>query len=355
MRGIPKTALCACAALAACGALAVAERPVGADGLDAAYATDAYPGFDPIEDRDPEFKEKGFWSAIWNKVSCGTPEAQLDFARALEEEGKDKTALKAYEALVREWPASAVSAEAQLRKAELLVRMGRADGDFSRLSDAFEEYDYLIYYYPGLCDYLDIASRQYVLAQDLLNDKKTFFGIPFASNADKRRRFECIVRRAPGESWVPDAMLTIGDLRVKDKDLAEAGAVYGNLVTRFPDAPQARTAQYLACKCQYDLVNRNAYNAERCRTALNAFKAALVRYPDLEEAGELREWIGAFSRKMEDDAWERAVFYDTRQRTKNAAVSAYESFLAEFPDSTRRAEAEERIKAIKSGAPALRK
>ena len=97
------------------------------------------------------------------------------------------------------------------------------------------------------------------------------------------------------------------------------------------------------------------YNASRCRNALNGVNMALKRYPDLAEAATLKTWAVELSGILEENAWKNAVFYDTRQRTKQAAVSAYQRFLAEFPESRHRGEAIQRIEAIKGGAAPLRK
>ena len=351
MRSTASLHVFAAVALAASAALAIADRPVSADGLDSGYATDAYPGFDLKQSREPEFKEKSFWLS----VKRDSPAAQLEFARAFETNGNFKAAAKAYEALVREWPASAVAAEAQRRKAAVLTRMAADKSDMSLYSDAFDEYEYLMHYFPGLCNYGKVAELQYKIACHLLDEKKSMLGIKYDTNREKRLRFESVVRRAPGASWVPDAMLTIGDLRVDDDELSEAAAVYDNVVTRFPKSAQAREAAYKACKCRYDMVRRNEYNADRCRLALDGMKSALNRYPDLNEAEVLNIWVQELSDRLEEDAWRAAVFYDTRQRTKQAAVSAYQRFLAEFPESRHRGEAIQRIEAIKGGAAPLRK
>ena len=126
-------------------------------------------------------------------------------------------------------------------------------------------------------------------------------------------------------------------------------------MTRFPRTAQAREAVFKACKCRYDLFMSKEYNANRCRNALNGMKTALSRYPDLNEADLLKAWIDELSGKLEESAWSSAVFYDTHQRTRQAAVAAYERFLEEFPESSHRGEAKERIEAIKSGAAPLRK
>ena len=350
-----------CAGIAAFAAAAVicasayggvADRPVSADGLDAGYATDAYPGFEPRQNREPKFKDK----SMWYSVKRDSPEAQLEFAHVFETNGHCKAAAKAYEALVREWPASAVAAEAQRRKASVLARMAAEKSDMSLYADAFDEYEYLMHYFPGLCSYAKVAELQYKIASHLVEEKtKSIFGFKYDTNREKRLRLESVVRRAPGATWVPDAMLSIGKLRMEDGELAEAAEVFDNVVTRFPASAQAREAVFNACKCRYKLAKKMEYDASRCRNALNGMNMALKRYPDLSTADELKGWIDELSGKLEESAWKSAVFYDTRQRTKQAAVSAYQRFLVEFPESSHRGEAVARIEAIKSGAPPLRK
>lgn len=348
---VKSAAFAAVAVICASAFGGVGDRPVSADGLDAGYATDAYPGFEPRQSREPEFKEKSWWYS----VKRDSPEAQLEFAHAFETNGSCKAAAKAYEALVREWPSSPVAAEAQRRKASVLARMAADKNDMSLYEDAFDEYEYLMHYFPGLCSYAKVAELQYKIACHLKDDTKSIFGFKYDTNREKRLRFESVVRLAPGSTWVPDAMLEIGNLRVDDNELAEAAEVFDNIVTRFPDSKQAREAAFKACKCRYTLVQKKDYNASRCRNALNGVNMALKRYPDLEEAATLKTWAGELSGMLEEKAWNNAVFYDTRQRTKQAAVSAYERFLAEFPESSHRGEAVARIEAIKSGAAPLRR
>jgi outer membrane protein assembly factor BamD (BamD/ComL family) len=61
----------------------------------------------------------------------------------------------------------------------------------------------------------------------------------------------------------------------------------------------------------------------------------------------MRAWLKELSDYLAEDAWTRAKFYDTRQRTRRAAVAAYEKFLAEHPDSSHAEEARARIEEIK--------
>lgn len=307
------------------------------------YATDAYPGFDSGEEDAPEQKKKSWWYSVKRE----TPATQLEYARSLEK-SDPKGACKAYEALVREWPAVSEAAEAQRRKASLYAGLGN-------YSDAFDEFEYLLDFYPGLCPYQKIARVQYTLANQLLGENRSMFGLRLASTKRMRHRFESVIRHAPGADYVPDAFLTVARLRVQDDDLPEAIEVYENLVNRFPNSPQALDAVYLEAQCRYTLVQKKAYNEARCRNTVNYLRLVMRRLPQHPHASEMRAWLTELETKLEDDAYKRTLFYDTRQRTPQAAVAAYQRFLDEFPDSARAAAVKSRIEAIKGGAAPLRK
>ena len=50
---------------------------------------------------------------------------------------------------------------------------------------------------------------------------------------------------------------------------------------------------------------------------------------------------------LSEDAYAQAKFYDTKQRTRHAALTAWERFLKDYPDSPHADEARARIEALK--------
>ena len=115
-----KIGLCAVAMMALGAVQAAPARSVAgaSTGGNSPYATDAYPGFDGLDDvKKPERREKSWWFG----VKRDTPAEQFAFAQELETEGDSKGAAKAYDALVREWPVSKEAPQAQLRFVKLLA------------------------------------------------------------------------------------------------------------------------------------------------------------------------------------------------------------------------------------------
>ncbi len=304
------------------------------------YATDAYPGFDGLDDLPKPEKKDTSW--IWFlRAKCSTPAEQMAYAHQLEAEGSLRAARRAYDALVREWPASPEAPKAQLALAMVWAKKCM---DYD---EAFEAIEYLLDFYPRDCDYLELVNYEYQLVNMMVKEKKTFLGMSFTSTRVCRQHYESIVRRAPGASYVPEAMLKIADLREQEDQYEEAVQVYATLASKFPLTPEARAATYLEAKARMWLCRRLSYNRPRCKDTLNYLDMAMKRFPDLDQLDELKTWQSELSQQLAEDAYAQAKFYDTKQRTRHAALSAWERFLKEYPDSPHAEEARARIEALK--------
>lgn len=312
-------------------------------GGNSPYATDAYPGFDGLDDvKRPERREKSWWFG----VKRDTPAAQYAYAKELESEGDFKGAAKACDALVREWPVSVEAPQAQLRFVKLLAVQ------LEDYEEAFEQLEYLLDFYPQDCPYLELVEYGYKLVNTMIEKKKTWFGFSFLSNRVVRQHYESIVRRAPGASYVPEVMLRIADLREQDQQYEESVKVYGTLQNKFPLVDAARRAAYLEAKARMWLCRRLAYNIPRCRDTESYLKLVIERRPDLEQIDELKDWLAELGKYLAEDAYRAAKFYDSKQRTRHAARTSWERYLLAYPESPRAEEVRARIAELADPVPA---
>ncbi|MGN0845895.1 MAG: tetratricopeptide repeat protein [Kiritimatiellia bacterium] len=312
-------------------------------GGNSPYATDAYPGFDGLDDvKKPERREKSWWFGVKRE----TPAEQLAYARELEAAGDFKGAAKANDALVREWPASKEAPQAQLRFVQLLAT------ELEDYEEAFDQLEYLLDFYSRDCQYLELVEYGYKLVNTMVEKKKSWFGFSFLSNRLVRQHYESIVRRAPGAPYVPEALLKIADLREQDSQYEESVKVYATLQNSYPVTVEARQAAYREAAARMWLCRRLAYNISRCRDTEGYLKMTIQRLPDLEQIEELKGWMEELKNYMAEDAYQRAKFYDTKQRTRHAARAALERFLAEYPDSAHADEARARIAELADPVPA---
>ena len=330
------------AAAALCAAAAQAAPPktvAGAStGGNSPYATDAYPGFDGLDDiPKPERREKSWWFG----VKRSTPAEQYAYAKELEEAGEYRSAAKACDALVREWPSAVEAPQAQLRFAKILAT------HLEDYEEAFAQVEYLLDFYARDCPYLELVEYGYKLVNTMVEKKKSLFGFTFLSNRLVRQHYESVVRRAPGASYAPEAMLKIAGLREQDQQYEEAAKVYAALAAKYPLRPEARVAAYREAAARMWVCRRLAYNIPRCRDTMGYLSQTIARYPDLEQLDELRTWRAELEKYVAEDAYRSAKFYDSRQRTRHAAITAWENYLKEYPDSPRAEEVRARVSALR--------
>jgi len=309
------------------------------------YATDRFEGFEAFGlDERIQQKTRSFWFS----VRADTPAGQLAYARAELAKGNLRAARKGFEALVREWPASPEAPEAQLDLARLYEQRQK----FTR---AFDEYQYLLTFYAGVCPYDEVLDRQFKIANLLLHDNISMFGLVLSGTDSARKRFEQVVRNAPSSPLAPQAMLIVGGIRMSEKDTDEAIKVYDGLLNRYGESEQATDAAYLSAKCRYDRASKHTYNEAHCRDAISFLRAVTARMPRHPQIGEMTKWLEELSVQLEEQSYRNAVFYDTRQRNRSAALMAYNSFLKEFRDSKYAEQVRNRIAELEARQTGARK
>ena len=151
---------------------------------------------------------------------------------------------------------------------------------------------------------------------------------------------------APGATWVPDAMLTVAQLREDEGKYTEAVKVYENLRNLYPESEEAKTAVLREAGVRTILLKDHAYNRARTQDTIDFMKMALQSCRP-EDVAAIRAHLDAALGLMEDEAYRGACFYDSTTRTKRSAVNAYEQFLRDYPQSAHADEIRARIEELK--------
>lgn len=341
-RSLEHICLLVIAALALLPASAALDAPQAgvSPGPGTRYATDAYPGFDSEASiTKPEKKEPKWFSWINGPNRADAP-SQFAYCQELAASGDYSKAVKQLDALVREWPTADEAAKAQKQMADILLEK---ELDYE---EAFEAYRYLLDFHSLQCDYDAIADRLYQVALLMRQEGKTIVFFRFKNTVDVRRAFESCVLRAPGAKWAPQAMLTIGELRVEEGKYGEAVKVYENLRNLNPGSAEALVALLNEGEARMVMLRDHGYNRDRCRDTIDYLKLAL-RGCDPKDVDQLKSWLHEAQAKIEDEAYRATKFYDSRTRTPRSAINAYERFLSDYPDSVHAEEIKARLDALK--------
>ena len=322
-------------------AVALAEQPGLQPGLpNARYATDAYPGFDSEEDNvKPERKEPRWFAFIFGPKRDNAAD-QYAYCQELVAEGNWSKACRELDALVREWPTAPEAWKAQQQMAE--IRLEKLDD----AEEAFNDYRYLLDFYSLQCDFKAVADKLHEVAGIRKLEGKEIMFVRFANTVDVRRAYEMCILRAPGAAWVPSAMLTVAGLREDEGKYAEAVKVYENLRNLHPESEEAKVAVLREADSRCVLLNEHAYNRARTQDTIDFLRMALKACRP-EDAAAIQAHLDATRRLIEDEAYRGARFYDSATRTKRSAVTAYERFLADYPQSEHADEIRARIAELK--------
>lgn len=314
----------------------------GAPQLGARYATDAYPGFDSEKTVISPERKKPRWFAFIFGPNCSSAAEQLAYCRGLIADENYSKACRQLDALVREWPTSPEAPKAQLALAELRMQLKQYD-------DAFTEYRYLLDFFSLQIDYDAMADRLYGVAKVMKAEGKEVMFVHFENTVDVRRAYEACVLHAPGAIWVTEAMLTIGSLREDEGKFTEAVKVYENLRNLHPGTAAARKAIAREAQARMILLSEHGYNRSRCQDTISFLKLALTSC-NAEDVDALKSSLAKARSMLEGEDYLGAKFYDSPTRTKRSAITAYEEYLAEYPDGDHAEAVRARLKELKGKA-----
>lgn len=304
------------------------------------YATDAYPGFDTEKDVvSPERKEPR-WFQFITGPKCDNAADQLAYCRQLEAEESWSKAVRAYDAIVRNWPTSTEAPEAQRRMAEILLEK-EDDAD-----EAFAAYRYLVDFYSFRCDYNATVDKMYEIAGRMRVEGKTIVYFRFRNTVEVRRAFEACVLRAPGAAWAPKALLMVGELREEEGHDTEAVSVYENLRNLHYGTAEAKEGVAREAQVRMRLLRDHGYNRERCVDTA-AFLRLATTLVETDRIPEIEAALAETERWLEEEAYRAACFYDSRMRTRRSAANAYEKFLKDYPNGPHAEEVRARLEALK--------
>lgn len=287
-----------------------------------------------MDNLKPERKHPGFF----HRPDKSTPGEQLEYARALEAAGRIRTAMKQYDALVRQWHASPEAPIAQEAYARLLARR-------EKYEKAFTAYQYLFDFYAGAFDSERILEEQFKIANAVRIERHgglfLFKGV--AAPEQALPMFSKIVANAPQGSRAAEAQFMIGSIHEDSGDYNLAASAYESVQLRYPSSPMAEEAAFGRARSLYMLAKKTPRDEEGIRNAISALSLCLRDFPANPNAETARGYLGEMRNRIEKLYYERAVFYDRAAHRPEAAVMAYREFIGLFPSSERKEAVEQRM------------
>ncbi|MBU6402759.1 MAG: tetratricopeptide repeat protein, partial [Verrucomicrobia bacterium] len=193
---------------------------------------------------------------------------QLAVAQEAFDKKDYRLALKAARRTVQQWPYSDYAPQAQY----LIGRCYSARGMDEK---AFKQYQKLLEKYPKIPNYHEVLMRQFEIANRYLAGEwfKLWGYIPFFPSMEKTAKmYEDLIKNGPYSDVAPQAQLSIGAAREKQKDYPKAVAAYEKAADRYRDQKKvAADALFKEGLAFQKLAERAEYDQSTAGKAINTF------------------------------------------------------------------------------------
>ncbi len=270
---------------------------------------------------------------------------QLEVAQAAFDKKAYGLSLKAARRVVRVWPLSDYSPQAQY----LIARCYQATGQDER---AFKEYQRLIEKYPKSLNYQEVLKRQFEIADKFLAGKwfKLWGYIPFFPSMDRTAdMYDKIVKNGPYSELAPQAQLKIGSAREKQHNFPLAVKAYELAADRYHDRPDVSAdALYRAALAYNKQAQTAEYDQSTAGQAIATFTDFMTLYPSDARVAEAQKIITSLKTEQARGNFETARFYEKKKKWEAAKTYYNEvvNLTLSDPNSAYGAEARKRIDAL---------
>jgi outer membrane protein assembly factor BamD len=254
-------------------------------------------------------------------------------------------ALKAARRTVKAWPLSDYAPQAQY----LIGRCYEARGMDER---AFKEYQKVLEKYPKFVNCEEVLKRQYEIAGRFLGGEwfRLWTYVPFFPSMEKTGDlYEKIVKNGPYSDIAPQAQMSIGTAREKQKNYTEAVKAYERAADRYNDRPQvAADALYRAGLAYEKQAETSEYDQSTAGQAIATFTDFMTLYPDDPRVPEAQKIIASLHLEQARGNFEIARFYEEKRKWQAAKTYYNEvvNLLLGEPNSLYALQARERIAAL---------
>jgi outer membrane protein assembly factor BamD len=286
--------------------------------------------------------EKARYKAPGEEEVSGTAQQLFERAQEAERRGDLGAAIKNYRVIVKKHPKDTLAAGA-------CYRMGQLQEQTHKYLLAAQSYAVLCEKYSKSERFEEAVEALFRIGEMYVSGQKTkIFGITIKSGTEQAADiFTMIIRTAPYGKYTARAQFDLGRAREKQGRNEAAIAAYQAVVEKFPNDPIAVDAQYQIGYIWSKASSSGTYDPAAANHAKTAYEDFLARYPNSEKAAQAKQNLKHMEHKQTSTAYDIAKFYD-KQKLYRAAAIYYNEVIRQQPGSTEGEKAKKRISALRA-------
>jgi outer membrane protein assembly factor BamD len=253
----------------------------------------------------------------------------MNTARAAEEAGSTRKAIKTYERVSKRYPNSVFSAEA-------LYRMGLLYEKRREYYKAFDAFQQLVQRYPNSERFSQVIGDQYRIAQALLDGKRSYMWgvIPGLKNREKSiEYFEQIVKNAPFSDYAPLSLMNVARGHQRMDATEEAIDALDRMINSYPGNVLTPDAYLKLAQTHASLVDGPAYDQASTKSAITYYEDYLIQFPGDSGAGSAEKGLADMKTLLAQSKMIMADYYYKYRRNYKAAKVFYNEAITTYPDS----------------------
>jgi len=260
-------------------------------------------------------------------IPKGTPKKQFDFAKSYEEKKDHNAAIREYKKLIKAFPTSSLAVYSQIAIAENLEKSRDYYG-------AFKEYQKVLEIYPSYGRIFDIIERQFKIGNLFLaGGKRRLWKFNIVPANDKAIEvFETVIENAPFSEFSPRSQFLLGECYFKVKKYQDAILEYQKVVEEYSDSEYLDDARFQIGICAYQLSRGSAYDQQATNKAIDTFRSYIIDFTQSRRVAEAKKMIKELEARKAQGAFDVAQYYQDQKQYESAKIY-FEEVIKNYPDT----------------------
>jgi outer membrane protein assembly factor BamD (BamD/ComL family) len=206
----------------------------------------------------------------------------------------------------------------------------------------------LIANYPENCDVNKLVEREYQIGNNFFDGYREvpFKWFPWITDEDKSKEiYEAILKQSPYAKFIPEMLVKMGFLYLKDGENQKAIAVYDKVITNYEHSDASQVAHLDLANIYLQLAKTGDGDGSNSKNARRVLLLYIKRFPKTPEIKWAKSNLKRTYELEADRLYNLAIYYNNNNNQK-AAKRYIKQILVNYPDTKCANKAESLLDAI---------